>query len=86
MASQGEARVFLAVRPWRYSPSSEYPVACYRDEWRGELRCTSKSEGGSASAQFRLDTPQLAAGSFMHWKCHQAAPLTLMVCPTPALK
>ena len=57
-----------------YSPSPEYPVAtrleladksCYRDEWRGEPRRSSKSEGGSASAQFRFDTPQLAAGSFI---------------------
>ena len=48
-----------------YSPSPEYPVACYRDEWRGEPRRSSKSEGGLALAQFRFDTPQLAAGSFI---------------------
>jgi len=24
-----------------YSPSPEYPVACYRDEWRGEPRRSS---------------------------------------------
>ncbi|MHC4215628.1 MAG: hypothetical protein ACYSWP_19945 [Planctomycetota bacterium] len=41
------------------------PVACYRDEWRGEPRRSSKSEGGLASAQFRFDTPQLASGSFI---------------------
>jgi hypothetical protein len=51
-----------------YSPSPEYPVACYRDEWRGEPRRSSKSEGGLASAQFRFDTPQLAAGSFIFLK------------------
>jgi len=29
-----------------YLPSPEYPVACcYRDEWRGETRRSSKSEG-----------------------------------------
>jgi hypothetical protein len=38
---------------------------CYRDEWRGEPRRSSKSEGGLALAQFRFDTPQLAAGSFI---------------------
>jgi dinuclear metal center YbgI/SA1388 family protein len=29
-----------------YSPSPEYPAACRRDEWRGEPRRSSKSEGG----------------------------------------
>ncbi len=77
-----------------YSPSPEYHVACYRDEWRGEPRRSSSTlsslpkgsleraqrrrsrsagacaacaprEGGLASAQFRFDTPQLAAGSFI---------------------
>jgi len=39
--------------------------ASYRVEWRGEPRHSSKSEGGLASAQFRFDTPQLDAGSFI---------------------
>ena len=43
-----------------YSPSPEYSVGYHRDEWRGEPRSSSKSEGGLASAQFRFDTPQLA--------------------------
>jgi len=50
---------------------------CYRDEWRGEPRrsplgrpssavaCYGGWKGGLASAQFRFDTPQLAAGSFI---------------------
>jgi hypothetical protein len=54
-----------------YSPSPEYPVACYRDEWSGEPRLKPArhgraSEGVLASAQFRFDTPQLAAGSFIY--------------------
>jgi len=52
-----------------YSPSPEYPVARYRDEWRGEPRRSSKSEGGLASAQFRCDTPSRpsgTAGSFIY--------------------
>jgi hypothetical protein len=36
-----------------------------RHRWQGELRRSSKSEGGLASAQFRFDTPQLAAGIFI---------------------
>jgi len=35
------------------------------DEWRGEPRRSSKSEGWLASAQFRSDTSLLAAGSFI---------------------
>jgi len=34
-------------------------------KWRGEPRRSSKSEGGLASAQFRSDTPQFAAESFI---------------------
>ena len=41
------------------------PCSLLQDEWRDEPRRSSKSEGGLASAQFRFDTQQLAAGSFI---------------------
>jgi hypothetical protein len=49
------------------APALHVRRVCYRDEWRGEPRRSSKSEGGLASAQFRFDTPQLDAGSFIHY-------------------
>ncbi len=58
-----------------YSPSPKYPAACCRDERRGEPRQSSvesaqrrrlrRVKAGLASAQFRFDTPQFAAGSFI---------------------
>ena len=62
-----------------YSPSPKYPAACCRDERRGEPRQSSveraqrrrlrRVKAGLASAQFRFDTPQLAAGSFIVFGC-----------------
>ena len=49
-----------------YSPSPEYTAACSRDEWQGEPRRSSiERRRVRATAQFRFDTPQQAAGSFI---------------------
>jgi len=29
-----------------YSPSPEYPVACYRDEWRGDRAVAHRAKAG----------------------------------------
>jgi hypothetical protein len=50
----GDNAELSGMIPPFYSPLPEYPVACRRDEWRGEPRRSSKSEGGLAMAQFRL--------------------------------
>jgi len=48
-----------------YSPSPEYPASWCRDEWGGD---PSKLEERSrvGFGEFRFDTPQLAAGSFIY--------------------
>jgi len=47
-----------------YSPSPEYPAACCRDEWRGDPpKLEERRRVGFG--EFRFDTPQLAAGSFI---------------------
>jgi len=45
------------------APALHVRRVCYRDEWRGEPRRSSKSEGGLASAQFRSDTPSRPSGN-----------------------
>ncbi len=47
-----------------YSPSPEYPVAC-RSVAEIPPSGATGMNGGLASAQFRFETPQLAAGSFI---------------------
>jgi len=47
-----------------YSPSPEYPAACCRDEWRGDPPKLEERRW-FGFGEFRLDTPQLAAGSFI---------------------
>ena len=64
-------KIYLII----YSPSPEYPAACCRDERQGEPRRSSSERRrvnfaisfhvGIATAQFRFDTQQLAAGSFI---------------------
>ena len=49
-----------------YPPSPEYPAACCRDERQRGPAEARQSEGGLGYGEFRFDTPQLAAGSFIH--------------------
>jgi len=52
-----------------YSPSPEYPAACCRDERQRGPAEARQSEGGLGYGEFRFDTPQLAAGSFIPAAC-----------------
>jgi hypothetical protein len=48
-----------------YSPSPEYPAACCRDERQRGPAFNLSNFCGLGYGEFRFDTPQLAAGSFI---------------------
>jgi hypothetical protein len=48
-----------------YSPSPEYPVACYRGEWRGEPRRSPSGRSRVGYGVILLDILQLAAGNII---------------------
>jgi hypothetical protein len=47
-----------------YSPSPEYPAACRRDD-QPSLKATARHDGEVNYGAIPLDTPPLAAGSFI---------------------
>jgi hypothetical protein len=53
----------MTIPIYFYSPSPEYPVACYRDEWQGERAEALQSEGGLASANSALIPRSLLRGA-----------------------
>ena len=59
LSAFAENHEFTRGTPWIYSPSPEYPVACRRDEWRGEPRRSSLERRRIGYGAIPLDTPSL---------------------------